>query len=104
MKNGNGSAVWRPVAGALLGILNAMVVIGIGFILNEQREIRREMRTAIDRLEERNKIQDDLVNNLSIGGFERLGKVEAVIEEHERRLEHLDGAKMRSPGRSDVSP
>lgn len=82
--------VQRPLVAALLAALNLVVAALVGFMLNEVREIRREMHVSIALLEERNRLHEELSNQIRVMGFERLSKVEALLDEHQRRIDVIE--------------
>ena len=100
--NGNGSiASWKMLAGVFRTALQLFVAAVLTLMFAEWREFQKEVRTNIEKLDMANKAQDELSTQIRVVGFERLSKVETLIEETKNRLDrHEDQSRGRPTARS----
>lgn len=95
MSQGNGKNGNARLNIVLVTVINMLIAAMVGYLLHDFREFKREMRVSIHELEERNRAQDDLASAIRVTGFERLGRVEALLEEYDKRLQAVEGMRMR---------
>ncbi len=96
MPERNGGSGSRAAIIALVAINNLLVAAMGGYLLNDFKEFKQEIRISIQKIEDRARAQDDLSAEIRHIGFERLGKIETLLEEHDRRMETME-LHMRSP-------
>ena len=81
---------WKHLAGAFRTVLNLFIAAVLTLMFTQWREFQKEVRTNIDELENANALQDQLSSQLRLVGFERLSKVETLLEEHQKRMDRMD--------------
>jgi hypothetical protein len=75
---------------SIVGLLNLIIGIMVSALLTDFREFKIEVRGAIAVIEARNIAQDDLSSEIRRVGFERIGKIEVLLDAYEKRISRLE--------------